>query len=227
MTERTARPTAAGDTGGRRGLSGETRGRAPATRQPPRGAQRIARVLSSRGLGLFSETIVVSLAVAVLAIPAVTALPAFAAGAAHFRRHVEGESDSLLELGRDFLRALRHGWLWGVLTAAAVAAIAATLTSPAILGMPGGGLYRWASGIIGVGIGVVLLRAIAQWRPATPWSELLRAAADECMRDVPGSFLLVLALGMSGLVVWMFAPMVVLVPGMLVLAARAVVARTR
>ncbi|WP_235560219.1 hypothetical protein [Microbacterium sp. Leaf288] len=193
--------------------------------RPPRGAQRIARVLSSRGLGLFSETIVVSLAVAVLALPAVTALPAFAAGAAHFRRHVEGESDSLLELGRDFLRALRRGWLWGVLAAAAVWAIAATLTSPVILEMPGGAAYRWASGLIGLGIGVVLLRAIAKWRPTASWSVLIRSAAEESVRDVPGSFLLLLALGMSGLVVWMFAPLVVLVPGMLVLAARAVVAR--
>ncbi|KQP70479.1 hypothetical protein ASF40_11950 [Microbacterium sp. Leaf288] len=167
----------------------------------------------------------VSLAVAVLALPAVTALPAFAAGAAHFRRHVEGESDSLLELGRDFLRALRRGWLWGVLAAAAVWAIAATLTSPVILEMPGGAAYRWASGLIGLGIGVVLLRAIAKWRPTASWSVLIRSAAEESVRDVPGSFLLLLALGMSGLVVWMFAPLVVLVPGMLVLAARAVVAR--
>jgi len=191
----------------------------------PRGAQRIARVLSSRGLGLFSETIVVSLAVAVLAIPTATALPAFAAGAAHFRRHVEGESDSLLEFGRDFLRALKRGWLWGLLTAAAFWAIAATLTSPAILEMPGGGAYRWASGLIGLGIGVVLLRAIARWRPASSWSALIRDAAEQCVRDVPGSLLLVLAWAMSGLVVWMFAPLVVLVPGMLVLAARAVVSR--
>ncbi|MDR7186883.1 hypothetical protein J2X85_003944 [Microbacterium trichothecenolyticum] len=198
---------------------------ARAAGRPPRGAQRIARVLSSRGLGLFSETIVVSLAVAVLALPAVTALPAFAAGAAHFRRHVEGESDSLLELGRDFLRALRRGWLWGVLSAAAFWAIAATLTSPVILEMPGGGVYRWASGLIGLGIGVVLLRAIAQWRPTASWSALIRGAAEESVRDIPGSFLLLLALGMSGLVVWMFAPLVVLVPGMLVLAARAVVSR--
>ncbi|MFB7885798.1 hypothetical protein [Microbacterium sp. NPDC056057] len=207
------------DTTPRHGAAARAAGR------PPRGAQRIARVLSSRGLGLFSETIVVSLAVAVLALPAVTALPAFAAGAAHFRRHVEGESDSLLELGRDFLRALRRGWLWGVLSAAAFWAIAATLTSPAILEMPGGGVYRWGSGLIGLGIGVVLLRAIAQWRPTASWSALIRSAAEESVRDIPGSFLLLLALGMSGLVVWMFAPLVVLVPGMLVLAARAVVSR--
>ncbi|KAF2417210.1 hypothetical protein B2K11_13240 [Microbacterium sp. B35-30] len=182
--------------------------------------------MSSRGLALFSETIVVSLAVAVLAIPAVTALPALAAGAAHFRRHVEGETDSLAELGRDFLRALRRGWLWGLIAAAGFAAISVTLTSPLISAMPGGAAFRWASGLLGAGAAVVLLRATARWMPSSSWSALIRDAAGESARDLTGSLLLLLALALTGVVVWMFAPLVVLVPGMLVLAARAVVARS-
>jgi hypothetical protein len=195
-------------------------------RTAPPGAQRVARMMSSRGLALFSETILVSLAVAVLAIPAITALPALAAGAAHFRRHVEGETDSLAELGRDFLRALRRGWLWGVTAAAGFAAISVTLTSPMITAMPGGEGFRWASGLLGAGAAVVLLRATARWTPASSWSALVREAAGESARDVSGSLLLLLALGLAGVVVWMFAPLVVLVPGMLVLAARAVVVRS-
>ena len=195
-------------------------------RTPPTGAQRIAGAMSSRGLALFSETIVVSLAVAVLAIPAVTALPALAAGGAHFRRHVEGETDSLAELGRDFLRALRRGWLWGVITAAGFAAISATLTSPMISAMPGGEVFRWASGLLGAGGAVVLLRATARWMPSSSWSALIRDAAGASARDLTGSLLLLLALALAGVVVWMFAPLVVLVPGMLVLAARAVVTRS-
>lgn len=195
-------------------------------RTAPTGAQRIARVMSGRGLALFSETIVVSLAVAVLAIPAVTALPALAAGAAHFRRHVEGETDSLAELGRDFLRALRRGWLWGLVAAAGFAAIWVTLTSPMISAMPGGEAFRWASGILGAGAAVVLLRGTARWMPSSSWSALIRDAAGESARDPGGSVLLLLALALTAVVVWMFAPLVVLVPGMLVLAARAVVARS-
>ncbi|KAF2414250.1 hypothetical protein B1729_05835 [Microbacterium sp. B35-04] len=195
-------------------------------RTAPTGVRRIAGVMSSRGLALFSETIVVSLAVAVLAIPAVTALPALAAGAAHFRRHVEGETDSLAELGRDFLRALRRGWLWGLIAAAGFAAISVTLTSPLISAMPGGEAFRWASGLLGAAAAVVLLRATARWMPSSSWSALIRDAAGESARDLTGSLLLLLALALTGVVVWMFAPLVVLVPGMLVLAARAVVARS-
>ena len=195
-------------------------------RTAPTGAQRVAGVMSSRGLALFSETIVVSLAVAVLAIPAVTALPALAAGSAHLRRHVEGETDSLAELGRDFLRALRRGWLWGLSAAAAFAAISVTLTSPMISAMPGGEAFRWASGLLGAGGAVVLLRATARWMPSSTWSALIRDAAGESVRDLTGSVLLLLALALTGVIVWMFAPLVVLVPGMLVLAARAVVTRS-
>lgn len=190
-------------------------------------ARRLADALSSHSLGLFAETIVVSLAVAVLSLPGVTALPAFAAGAAHLRRHVEGESDSLLTLIRDFWRALRDGWAWGVVTAVGFAAIAITLTSPMAQAMPGGEAFRWVSGILGVLAAVVLLRAATSWRPRTRWSALVRAAADSAVRDVRGSFLLLLALGLSFLIVWMFAPLVVLVPGMLVLAARAVDTRAQ
>jgi hypothetical protein len=198
--------------------------RAHPSRQGPR---RVARLLSSRGLTLFSETIVVSLAVAVLAIPAVTALPAMAAGASHFRRHVEGESDSLVELGRDFLRALRSGWVWGVASAVAFAAVTVTLTTPAMQGMPGGEVFRWISGAVGVMAAVVLLRAAGGWDPASRWSALIREAAEKSARDIAGSLLLLLALALSALIVWMFAPLVVLVPGMLVLATRAVAARSR
>lgn len=193
----------------------------------PRRGGRIVGVLASRGLALFAETIVVSLAVAVLSTLAVTALPALAAGSAHLRRHVEGETDSLLELGRDFLRALRGGWGWGILTAAVYAAAAVTVTSPMIEVMPGGDVYRWLSGILALAIAVVLLRAASAWHPSAKWGVLLRTAATRAASDVTGSLLLILAIGLASLIVWMFAPLVVLVPGMLVLAARAVASRPR
>lgn len=188
---------------------------------------RMVGLMTSRGLGLFAETIVVSLAVSVLSLPAVTALPALAAGSAHLRRHTEGESDSLVGLWRDFLRALRHGWVWGILSAVAVAAIAFTITSPAIAFVPGGDTLKWVSVIVGIGVTVVLLRSAAAWTPEDRWSDLLRESAQSAARDASGSLLLVLALGLCFMVVWMFAPLIVLVPGMLVLAARAVDARKK
>ena len=167
----------------------------------------------------------VSLAVAVLSIPAVTAVPAFAAGGAHLRRHVTGESDSLAQLGRDFLRALSRGWAWGAGVAAGFAAILITVTSPMTSAVPGGDLFRWISTVVGVATAVVMLRATAGWVATARWSQLVRGAADESVRDLAGSLLIVLALALCGLIVWMFAPLVVLVPGLLVLATRAVVAR--
>lgn len=191
------------------------------------GARNFTRALSGRSFGLFAETIVVSLAVAFLSIPAVTALPAVAAGASHLRRHVDGETDSLVELVRDFWRALRGGWAWAVVTAAGFAAIAITLTSPMTALMPGGEVFRWLSAALGAVAAVVLLRAATAWQRGSRWSAVIRTAAHSAVRDISGSLLLLLALGFSFLVVWMFAPLVVLVPGMLVLAARAVEARAR
>lgn len=195
------------------------------TKTRPIGARRIAHALSSSSLGLFAETIVVSLAVAVLSLPVVTALPAFAAGSAHLQRHVEGESDSFAALLRDFWLALRGGWAWAVLAAVGFAAIAVTLTSPMTHTMPGGDVFTWISAILGAVGAVVLLRATTAWRPYVSWAALVRAASDVSLRDIRGSLLLLLALGLSYLMVWMYAPLVVLVPGMLVLAARAVASR--
>lgn len=197
------------------------------TRPRRAGAGRVTRALSGGSLALFAETIVVSLAVAFLALPGVTALPAMAAGAAHLRRHVEGETDSLVVLARDFWRALRRGWVWGVLTAVGFAAIAVTLTSPMTVAMPGGEMFRWISTGVGIVAAVVLLRATTAWQPDSRWGALIRAAARSAATDIRGSLLVVLAIGLSLLFVWMFAPLVVLVPGLLVLAANAVELRAR
>ena len=199
-----------------------TDARKPAT---PVGAQKVARALSGGRLGLFSEVVVVSLAVGVLAIPAVTALPAFAAGSAHLRRYIDGESDALLDLLRDFWAALRGGWAWALGTAVGFAAIATTLTSPLISTVPGGEPLRWVSAVVAAAAAVVLLRASADWQPSQRWSDLVREAAGEAVRDATGSMLLLLALGLSAVIVWMFAPLVVLVPGLLLFATRAVVSR--
>jgi hypothetical protein len=88
-------------------------------------------------------------------------------------------------------------------------------------------VFRWISGAVGVMAAVVLLRAAGGWDPASRWSALIREAAEKSARDIAGSLLLLLALALSALIVWMFAPLVVLVPGMLVLATRAVAARSR
>lgn len=198
----------------------------PATSVAPNettgGARRGTRALSGGSLQLFAETIVVSLAVALLALPGVTALPAMAAGAAHLRRHTEGETDSLSVLVRDFWHALRRGWVWGILGAVGFSAIAITLTSPMTAAVPAGELLRWVSAMVGAGAAVVLLRTTARWDITSRWSMLVPGAASAAAADVRGSLLLLLALALSFLLVWMFAPLVVLVPGLLALAARAV-----
>ncbi|GAB3255462.1 hypothetical protein [Kineosporia babensis] len=183
--------------------------------------------VTSGRTGLFAEMLVVSLAVALLALPGLTALPALAAGCAHLRRHVEGSSDSLRYLWADFRRAVRHGWGWGALTAVTAAAAVTTFARADLEGMPGGGSAAWISAAVTVVAAIVLLRAAALWSPDQRWPDLIRAAAEATVRDLGGSALLLLALGLSFTIVWMFAPTVVLVPGMLVLAACAVVSRQR
>ncbi|MCP2638200.1 hypothetical protein K0817_016725 [Microbacterium sp. HD4P20] len=189
------------------------------------GARGVTRALSSERLGLFSEVVIVSLAVGLLAAPAVTALPALAAGSQHLRRYISGESHAYRTLLRDFWSALRGGWLWALGSAAAFAAAAITLTNPLISVVPGGEPLRWVSaGIAAVGA-IVLLRASAQWTPTARWGGLVREAAADATRDLRGSMLLLLALALSAMIVWMFAPLVVLVPGLLLFATRAVLSR--
>ncbi|UFU03924.1 hypothetical protein LQF12_04765 [Ruania suaedae] len=187
-----------------------------------RRSRRAAQLLTSEKLGLFGEVLTTSLWVAVLAIPLITALPALALGCAHLGRFIRGERDDLATLARDGLDALRRGLLWSVLLVIVAVGGYIGVASPAAELAPGSGPLRGLSVVLLVGIAVVVLRACAMWTRADSWKRLLERSVRRCLTDLRGSTLLLLAVVLAGVVAWMFAPLIVVVPGLLAFAAVAV-----
>jgi hypothetical protein len=176
-------------------------------------------------LGLFSEMIIVSLGVALFSLPGVTALSAFAAGAARLGRHTRGDPNGYALFVSDFLSALRRGWPWSVGVAVGFAAIYFNTTTLAAVDIPGGQAVRYLSVALGFVAVVVLLRACGMWHRESVWSALLPAAARASVSDARGTALLGLGVVLCGLIIWMFAPLAVLVPGLLTLATSAISVR--
>ncbi|GAB3113745.1 hypothetical protein GCM10027160_18230 [Streptomyces calidiresistens] len=193
------------------------------------------------GLALFGETLLTGVVVLVLTLPLITLLPALAAGTAHLRRHLAGESERIGDLLRDFVAAVRDLWAAGLafLAGALVLVWNATLAEAGVV--PGAGLLLPVSLALLGGWGVLLLRVAAAWsttasagapdggNPAggTPAREHLRTAAGALRDDPVGSLLLLVALVMCGVFVWMLLPLALLVGGLLPLAVIGVEHRAR
>jgi hypothetical protein len=179
-------------------------------------------LLGGGRFGLFSEALVVGLGVSLLSLPVVTALPALAAGVAHLRRHLDGRSDTLADLWTEFRAACRGVW---VVSVASVLLLVVLLFNVQVAGsgvLPGGTGVRVLSAVVAVTLLVVLLRAAAGWVPGAAWKDVLRDAGRRTGDDLAGSFLLVVALALCAVIVWMLAPLAILVPGLLSLAVVAV-----
>ncbi|WP_250443672.1 hypothetical protein [Actinotalea sp. C106] len=171
-------------------------------------------------LGLLGETLVVGAAVAVVSIPLVTAVPAVAASVRHLRRHLLGEPDTLGALGREIVLAIRDLWWVGILLPVALLVLGFNLWAAAWV--PGGDVVRVVIGAIAAALVVVVLRAAARWVPGAQPARLLADAARRSRSDPAGSALLVVALGVCGMLVWMLVPLLLVVGGLVVLAAVAV-----
>ncbi len=172
--------------------------------------------------GLFSEVLVVGLGVSVLSLPVVTVLPALAAGAAHVRRHLSGETDRVVDLWHEFVAALRGAWPYAL---ASLALLVLLWFNTAVAGtgqLPGGTGVLVLSLAVAAMLAVVLLRAAGGWRRGASWRQVMRDAGARAGDDLVGSGLLVVAMGLCGVIVWMLPPLAVLVPGLLALAVVAV-----
>ena len=66
------------------------------------------------------------------------------------------------------------------------------------------------------------LRACARPESLTDWRAALRRAARDCVRDLGGSGLVLLAVATAVLCAWMLVPLAFLAPGPLALALTAV-----
>lgn len=177
--------------------------------------------------GLFSEMLVVGLGVSVLSLPVVTALPALAAGAAHVRRHLTGDTDRVVDLWHDFRAALRGVWPYAIGSLALLVLLWFNLAVTDTGALPGGTGVRVLTWLV-IGVLVVaLLRAAGGWHRGAAWRDVMRDAGRRAGDDLAGSALVLLAVGLCGVIVWMLAPLAVLVPGMLALAVVAVEHRPR
>ncbi|RKN42333.1 hypothetical protein [Streptomyces hoynatensis] len=179
------------------------------------------------GFALFGEVLITGVLIAVLCLPLVTALPALAAGAAHLRRHLDGESVRSWDLLRDFATACRTQW------PAALGFFGVALLLLWNLSLAQAGVLPGAGGVLAVMMlllaawAALLLRTAAVWRPDRGPREVVAEAAERGLRDPAGSALLAAACVMCGVFVWMLLPLALVGGGLLALAAVAVDLRHR
>lgn len=179
-------------------------------------------LLGGGRFGLFSEALLVGLGVSVLSIPIVTAVPALAAGVSHVRRHLDGRPDTIAALWEDFRAACRGVWLVAIGAPVLLLVLLINLQLLGSGGMPGGTGVRVATGFLVAALLVVVLRAAAGWSPGASWGTVAVSAAKRTGDDLVGTLLLGVALGLCAVMVWMLAPLAVIVPGLLSLAVVAV-----
>lgn len=172
--------------------------------------------------GLFSEALLVGLGVSVLSLPIITAVPALAAGVSHVRRHLDGRPDTVAALWEDFRAACRGVWLVSIGLPVLLLVLLFNLQLIGAGGMPGGTGVRIATVFLVAVLLVVVLRSAAGWSPGARWGTVVQTAAKRAGDDLTGTFLLVVALGLCAVMVWMLAPLAVIVPGLLSLAVVAV-----
>ncbi|UCM87338.1 hypothetical protein [Streptomyces marincola] len=174
------------------------------------------------GFALFGEVVITGVVVALLTVPVVTALPALAAGAAHLRRHLGGDSVRMADLLRDFGAACRTLWPAALALSAAALLLLWNLSLAEAAVIPGSGGLLVVMWLLIAAWGVLLLRTAAAWRPERPAAGTVSVAARRMGEDVSGSVLLAFACGMAVMLVWMLLPLVLVAGGLLALAALAV-----
>jgi hypothetical protein len=170
-------------------------------------------------LQLLGEVGIVGVIVMVLSLPVVTAVPAVAAGSLHLRRHLSGEPDSYGLLVRGFGRAVRELWWLGLLLPVVLGLTGWNLWLAWSGVLPGGALIGTVSVAVGVVAVVVALRTAGTWHPGSGGTRAVRGAAQRAGRDPVGSVLLVVAVALCAVLVWMLEAFVLLVGGLLAMAA--------
>jgi hypothetical protein len=177
--------------------------------------------LPMKRFALFGECLTAGLLVLLAALPVVTLLPALAAGCAHIKAHVDGETTSVRAFFERVRVALPGGWgvSIGVVVGFAVLVVDVVFLRTRVVG---GGLVAVVCGVAAVGLAVVVLRAASLWTPGSRWSSVMREAARRAVGDFGGSLLLVMSLAVLLVVTWQLPPLVLPMAGCVLMAAVAV-----
>ncbi|MET7680862.1 hypothetical protein [Streptomyces sp. NPDC005423] len=187
--------------------------------------RRAEPVLAER-FGVFAESLLTGVWIAVASLGVVTYPAAFAAGARHLRRCTAHEGGGWREFVADFRAAVPGGWVVGVAGWAA-AAVVRTDVLAVRAGLPGGPLVGAAVLFALVGAVVAGMRAAAVWTPGESWRSLWAAAGRRTVLDPAGSFLLVGGLVLVGCSALLVAPLAIPALGAVAAAAVAVEERHR
>ncbi|MEV0092858.1 hypothetical protein [Streptomyces sp. NPDC050738] len=168
-------------------------------------------VLHSR-FAILAESLLTGVWLTLAALPLVTLLPAFAAGCAHLRRHLDSEPSGWREFVADVREATRTGLRFSLLWWAGVAVLAFDWRVAGSGLLPGGPLLV-AVAVVGLlALAVTGLRTAAAWRPGGSWA-LVRSA------DVGGSLLLVGGFAAVAATAWQIPPLAAPAAGALAAAA--------
>ncbi|NGO71397.1 hypothetical protein [Streptomyces boncukensis] len=192
----------------------------------------VTRSLHSGRFALFAECLLTGVWIALAALPLVTALPAFAAGAAHLERHLAGDRSRLRDYLADLRAATRTGWRLSALWCAALALLGWDLYVASSGALPGAPL--WA--LTGLAAAFVLLvggvRAAARYRPADDpepggdWRACALAGVRQTLlTDRPGALLVAAGWVVVAASAWMLPPLAA--PALGALTACAVAIRDR
>ncbi|UFU05879.1 hypothetical protein [Ruania halotolerans] len=178
-------------------------------------------------LPLFAELMSTSVVVLALCLPVLTAPAALAAGVTHLRRHLEGRSDTVREMLADFRRQLRGSWLAAAGALLLAFVLVLNLDIARFTALPGAEMIRVVSIAGLVAVVLVLLRTV-ELRGLDPhgtWRSAVTDGARLAAGDPVGSVLLLTAVGLCVTIVWMYALLVILVPGLLTFAVVGVASR--
>lgn len=134
-------------------------------------------------VGVFAEALLMGVVTAALALVPVTFVAGCAAGSAHIRRAIRGESGGIAAWWRDVRGALRGSW-WVSLVMTAVVGMVIVVDQPLVRAgiVPGGPLVAFALALAAV-IGVaVVIRAAALWEPGERWITTIESAVSGAHR---------------------------------------------
>lgn len=194
--------------------------------EPARAPEQLRR-FGGGGVSAFGEMLVVGLVVTAASLPLITMLPAIAAGVRHFDEHLAARDDSLQAFMGLVWRSVRSGWWFGLCWITVLTALGAGAVLGARGVLPGGEAYAVVCLLLALGVALIGLRSAALWDPVTGWRGLRRRGSALVLDDPVGTGYVLVGVLVAGVVVWMLPPLVVITPGLVVLAIVAAERRRR